>query len=139
MKNLQIALAGAALAFAAPAALAQMQYSAPPPAQERKIESSTRQEVPKDTATAESVKFAVEAPKPKCEDPGAYPGRVGMQTEDRRNKFLKGIETYKTCMMNFVEERKAFIKANETAARVAIDDFNKTMKRYQDEQEKAKE
>lgn len=82
---------------------------------------------------------AVEAPKPKCEDPGVFPGRVGMQTEDRRNKFLKGIEAYKTCMMNFVEERKAVIKANETAARTAIDDFNTRMKRYNDEQEKAKE
>ena len=43
MKNLQIVLAGAALAFVAPAALAQMQYSAPPPAQERKIEAPTSQ------------------------------------------------------------------------------------------------
>ena len=138
MTNFHRALAVATLALAAPA-FAQMQYSAPPPAQERKIEPSTRQEVPKDTATAEAVKFAIEAPKPKCEDPGAYPGRVGMQTEDRRNKFLKGIETYKTCMMNFVEERKAVIKANETSARQAIEDFNVRMKKYQDEQEKARE
>ena len=81
----------------------------------------------------------VDAPKPTCEDPGSYPGRVGMQTEDRRNKFLKGVETYKTCMMNFVEERKAVIKANETAARQAIEDFNVRMKKYQEEQEKARE
>ena len=80
-----------------------------------------------------------DAPKPKCEDPGAFPGRVGMQTEDRRNKFLKGVETYRTCMLNFVEERKAVIKANETAARQAIEDFNVRMKKYQEEQEKAKE
>ena len=81
----------------------------------------------------------VDAPKPHCEDPGAYPGRVGMQTEDRRNKFVKGVETYKTCMMNFVEERKAVIKANETAARAAIEEFNVRMKRYTDEQEKGKD
>jgi hypothetical protein len=90
-------------------------------------------------AFAQAPAAPVDAPKPKCEDPGAYPGRVGMQTEDRRNKFLKGIETYKTCMMNFVGERKAVIKANETAARQAIDDFNAKMKSYQEEQEKAKE
>jgi len=137
MKNFHIALAGAVLAFAAPA-FAQMQYSVPPAAPERRIEAPNQQ-VPKDTATAEAVKFAVDAPKPKCEDPGAYPGRVGMQTEDRRNKFLKGIETYKTCMMNFVEERKAVIKANETSARKAIDDFNSKMKQLQEEQEKSRE
>ena len=80
-----------------------------------------------------------DAPKPKCEDPGAFPGRVGMQTEDRRNKFLKGVETYRTCMLNFVEERKAVIKANETAARAAIESFNTRMKQLNDEQEKARE
>jgi hypothetical protein len=81
----------------------------------------------------------VEQPKPKCEDPGAYPGRVGMQTEERRNKFIKGIENYKACMLGFVEERKATIKANENAARAAIDEFNARMKRYTDEQEKSRD
>ena len=38
---------------------------------------------------------AVETPKPKCEDPPAYPGRVGMQTDERRNRFLKAVENYK--------------------------------------------
>jgi hypothetical protein len=80
-----------------------------------------------------------DAPKPKCEDPGAFPGRVGMQTEDRRNKFLKGVETYRTCMLNFVEERKAVIKTNEVAARQAIEDFNARMKKLNEEQEKSRE
>ena len=80
-----------------------------------------------------------DAPKPKCEDPGTFPGRVGMQTEDRRNKFLKGVETYRTCMLNFVEERKAVIKANEVSARQAIDDFNARMKKLNEEQEKSRE
>jgi hypothetical protein len=83
--------------------------------------------------------IAVDQPKPKCEDPGPFPGRVGMQTEDRRNKFIKSVESYKNCMMGFVEERKAVIKANETAARAAIDEFNGRMKKYQEEQEKARE
>jgi hypothetical protein len=117
MKNFHMALAGVALAFAAPVAFAQTQ----------------------DTAPGAAVKFAVETPKPKCEDPGEYPGRVGMQTEDRRNKFVKGVETYRTCMLNFVDERKAVIKANETSARQAIDDFNARMKKLTDEQEKSKE
>jgi len=83
--------------------------------------------------------ISVESPKPKCEDPPSYPGRVGMQTEDRRNRFVKAVETYKTCMLAFVEERKAVIKANETAARAAIESFNTRMKQLNDEQEKARE
>ena len=82
---------------------------------------------------------AVDQPKPKCEDPGAFPGRVGMQTEDRRNRFIKAIDNYKKCMLDFVEERKAVIKANETAARAAIEAFNAKMKEYNDAQEKSKE
>ena len=77
----------------------------------------------------------VETPTPKCEEPDKYPGRIGMQTESIRKRFLKSIETYKTCMVGFVEERKALIKANETAARVAIETFNAKMKVLNDEQE----
>jgi hypothetical protein len=137
MKLLPIAAAGATLAFGGTLAVAQgMQYSAP--AQERKIEAP--KDAPKaGTAAAVSAAISVEQPKPKCEDPGAFPGRVGMQTEDRRNKFIRALESYKTCMMGFVEERKAVIKANETAARGAIDEFNAKMKKYQEEQEKARE
>jgi hypothetical protein len=139
MNRHHLAFAAGTFVLAASSAFAQMGgYSAPTPQPERRIEAPAQKDVP-NTSTAAAVQFAVDAPKPKCEDPGAYPGRVGMQTEDRRNKFLKSIETYKTCMMNFVEERKAVIKANETSARQAIEDFNVKMKKYQEEQEKAKE
>lgn len=80
---------------------------------------------------------AVEQPKPKCEEPGAYPGRVGMQTDDRRNRFLKSVENYKTCMLAFVEERKAVINANQEAAKSAIEAFNNKMKALNEEQSKA--
>ena len=82
---------------------------------------------------------AVEIPKPKCEDPPAYPGRVGMQTDERRNRFLKSVENYKTCMLAFVDERKAVIRANENAAREAIETFNNRMKQLNEEQAKANE
>ena len=83
--------------------------------------------------------ISVESSKPKCEDPPVYPGRLGMQTEDRRKRFAKAVESYKTCMLAFVEERKAAIKANETAARGAIDSFNAWMKQLNEEQERARE
>jgi hypothetical protein len=77
--------------------------------------------------------------KPKCEEPGPYPGRAGMQNDQKRNTFLKALETYKTCMTSFVEERKSVIKQNETAARAAIEEFNARMRKLNEEQEKAKE
>ena len=80
----------------------------------------------------------VDAPKPKCEEPPQFPGRVGMQMEDRRRRFERGLEAYKTCVLAFVEERKAIIKANETAARAAIEEFNARMKKYNEEQEEAR-
>ena len=83
--------------------------------------------------------ISVESPKPKCEDPPEYPGRLGMQTQDRRNRFFKAVESYKTCMLAFVEDRKAVIKAHEAAARSAIDAYNTWMKQLSDEQEKARE
>ena len=61
-----------------------------------------------------------------------------MRDVGRRETFLKAIDAYKTCMLNFVEERKAVIRVNETAARTAIESFNARMKSYNDEQEKAK-
>ena len=132
------AAAGAAFALCTPLALAQMQYSVPPQQQERRIDAP-KADAPRTEVKTDVASISVETPRAKCEDPGEFPGRVGMQTEDRRNKFLKGIETYKGCMLSFVEERKAIIKANENAARAAIDEFNVRMKRYADEQEKLKE
>lgn len=90
-------------------------------------------------APAPAPSVTVETPKPKCEEPGAYPGRVGMQTEDRRNRFLKAVEAYKTCMLAFVEERKAVINANQTAAKNAVETFNAKMKQLNEEQEKARD
>jgi hypothetical protein len=78
----------------------------------------------------------VDQPKHKCVDPGEFPGRLGMSQESTRKRFMKDIENYKTCMMNFVEERKAVIKANEVAARTAIEDYNAKIKHYSEEQEK---
>lgn len=132
------ALAAAALALAAPAVFAQgMQYSAPAP--ERKIESP-RPDAPKvETRAGESVRSAIEAPKPRCEDPGPFPGRVGMQTEDRRNKFIKAVESYRACMIAFIEDRKKSLEVNQAAANEAVAELNARMKRITDEQEKMRE
>ena len=124
-------LFAAALALAAPIVMAQgMQYQAPAP--ERKIEAPAAPASSSPAAAVSSVK--VDMPAPKCEDPGPYPGRVGMQTDDRRNRYIKGVESYRNCMVAFVEERKAVVEANQTAAKKAIDDLNARIKKINDEQ-----
>jgi len=131
MKRFLLAVAAA---FAATGAFAQMQYQTPQP--ERKIEAPSTSS-PGASASPAAAKVSVETPKPKCEDPGAFPGRVGMQTEDRRNRFVKAVETYRNCMVAFVEERKAVVDANQAAARQAIDDLNARIKKINDEQSAA--
>ena len=131
-------LAGAALAIAAPVAIGQMGgYSTPTP--ERKIESPRPDSSRPEGARADAPRSNIEEPKPKCEDPGPYPGRVGMQTEDRRNKFIKGVENYRNCMMAFIEERKVVLKLNQDAANSAVAEFNARMKKLNEEQEKGRD
>jgi len=120
----------AAAALGAPLALAQMQYQTPQP--ERQIDAPKAGAAKSESSSV--AKPTVEMPKPKCEDPGAYPGRVGMQTEDRRNRFVKGVEAYRNCMVAFVEERRAVIEANQSAAKQAVEDLNARIKKINDEQ-----
>jgi len=134
MKRISV-VAGVALALSVVPVLAQMQYSTPIP--QKQIEAPKSQAPGSAAPKIEPV--IVDTPKPKCEDPPSYPGRVGMQTEDRRNRFVGAVDAYKNCMLAFVEERKAVIKANETAARGAIESFNVRMKQLNEEQEKARE
>ena len=131
-------LLAAALALAALPAFTQgPQYSTPRP--ERSLDAPKPEASRSDASKADALKFNIEQPKPKCEDPGPYPGRVGMQTEDRRNKFIKGVENYRNCMMAFIEERKVVLKANQDAANAAVTEFNARMKKLNEEQEKGRE
>lgn len=51
-----------------------------------------------------------------------YPGRLGSDTQKR--SFDKAYKAYDKCVRQYVEDRKAMIKANEVAAQNAIDEFN---------------
>ena len=79
----------------------------------------------------------VDPPKHKCEDPGEYPGRVGMLNDERRKRFERQLEAYKQCMLTFIETSKANMKAQETAVRATIDEYNGKMKKYSEEQANA--
>jgi len=79
------------------------------------------------------------APVHKCEPRPEHPGRLGMTIDSRRRQFDRELKSYRDCMLSFIEERKAVIKANETSARAAIDEFNSVMTKLKEEQEAAKQ
>ena len=82
---------------------------------------------------------ATEVIKPKCEPKPEYPGRLAMTVESKRKSFERDMKNYETCMKAFLEERKGAIKANETAANAAIEEYNATMTKIRAEQEAARQ
>lgn len=79
---------------------------------------------------------SVEIPKHKCNPRPEMPGRVMMQDEGVRKRFQSDVDKYKTCVMAYVEERRAAIKENEKAANGAIDEYNTTVKDIQAENDR---
>jgi hypothetical protein len=70
----------------------------------------------------------VDVPKPKCEPKPAFPGPRMREDPTVMRNFKRDHDKYKECMMAYLEERKAVMKANEVAANAAVEDFNATMK-----------
>ena len=80
-----------------------------------------------------------EVPKPKCDPKPEYPGRLAMQSDTRRKQFQREMDTYKECMVAFIDARKAATQANTEAANAAVDEYNQTMKKINDDITAAKE
>lgn len=75
-----------------------------------------------------------EIAKPKCEPKPVLPGARMMEEPSVRKRFQSDIDAYKKCMNDYLETRKAVIKANETAANSAIEEYNALMKALSDAQ-----
>jgi hypothetical protein len=85
-------------------------------------------------ATTASAQNAGDVPKPKCEPKPEYPGRPAMTVESRRKAFDRDMKAYKDCIMAYIEDRKASIKAHDAAANGAVDEYNALMKKINEEQ-----
>jgi hypothetical protein len=81
----------------------------------------------------------VQAPKPACDPKPEFPGHLAMQSDTRRKQFQKQMDTYKECMVAFIDQRKATAQANTEAANAAVDEFNTTMKKINEGIAAAKE
>ena len=80
-----------------------------------------------------------EVPKPACDPKPEFPGRLAMQSDTRRKQFQREMDTYKECMVAFIDARKAAAQANTEAANGAVDEFNNTMKKINEAITAAKE
>ena len=89
-------------------------------------------------ATAVNAQNPGDVPKPKCDNKPDYPGRLAMQSDNRRKVFDREVKAYKECMMAYIEDRKASIKAHDAAANAAVDEYNGLMKKIQEDQNAAK-
>ena len=90
-------------------------------------------------ATTVPVTFAQstppsDVPKFKCEPKPQLPGTRMMEEPSVRKRFQADLDAYKKCMNEYLDARKAAIKANEVAANSAIEEYNGTMKALQDAQ-----
>jgi hypothetical protein len=70
-----------------------------------------------------------DVPTPRCEPKPVFPsGTTNLAGEARRRAFERDIETYKACMMKYIDERKAATLSNQAAYTAAVAEYNETMK-----------
>jgi hypothetical protein len=84
--------------------------------------------------TAAFAQQPADVPKPKCEPKPSYPGQRMREDATAMRNFKRDYDAYKKCMTEYLEERKASMKANETAANNAVEEFNSTTKAIADAQ-----
>lgn len=73
-------------------------------------------------------------PKVKCEPKPQLPSARMMEESSVRKRFQTDLDNYKKCMTTYLDARNAAIKANQEAANVVVEEYNKTMKDLQDAQ-----
>ena len=75
-----------------------------------------------------------DVPRHKCEPRPVMPGQRMMEDNSVRKRFQREIDTYKSCMKAYADERAASAKAHTDAGNAAIGEYNDTMKALQDAQ-----
>lgn len=85
-------------------------------------------------STVTLAQQSAEVPKLNCEPKPVLPGSALMQDKMVVRRFQGDIDNYKKCMNDYLEARKASIKAHEVAANQAIEDYNALMKSLNDQQ-----
>ena len=74
-------------------------------------------------------------PEQKCEPKPTYPGLKNLKSDVEVKAFEGQIKSYKECIMAYITERKASVKAHEAASNAAADEHNKVMEKIRSDQE----
>ena len=74
-------------------------------------------------------------PEQKCEPKPTYPGLKNLKSDIEVKAFEAQIKAYKECIMGYITERKASMKAHEAASSAAADEHNKVMEKIRTDQE----
>ena len=74
-------------------------------------------------------------PEQKCEPKPTYPGLKNLKSDVEVKAFEAQIRAYKECIMAYITERKASVKAHEAASSAAADEHNKVMDKIRSDQE----
>ena len=85
-------------------------------------------------ATTFTFAQSPEVPKHHCEPKPVLPGARMMEEPSVRKNFQRDLDQYKKCMNTYLDDRKVAIKAQETAANAAVEEYNGTMKALADAQ-----
>ena len=86
-------------------------------------------------AVAASAQTPSNVPEQKCEPKPTYPGMKHFKSDAEVKAFEGQIKSYKECIMGYISDRKASIKAHEQAANAATDEHNKVMEKIRTDQE----
>ena len=81
----------------------------------------------------------VEVPAQSCEPKPKYPGLRALKSDVEVKAFEAEIRAYKECIGRYISERKAAMKAHESAMSAAADEHNTLMARIRTDQEAARE
>jgi len=76
-------------------------------------------------------------PKPTCTKPGDVPGSLA--SDGQRRTWQKDYQTWGDCMKKFISDQRAAAEPYNKASNAAIDDYNATVAKYNDQIEKLKD
>jgi len=75
--------------------------------------------------------------KPNCPKPGDVPGSLA--SDAQRRAWQRDYTTWGDCIKKFISDQRALAEPYNKASNAAIDDYNNTVKLYNDQIEKLKE
>ena len=75
--------------------------------------------------------------KPNCQKPGEMPGSLA--SDQQRRGWQTNYTAWRECMQKFINDQRALAEPYNNASNAAIEEYNNTVKVYNEQIEKLKE